>query len=132
TMQFVQRRNFHPGRAMIEPEQLPTTVPVSDDELPILVAPDPRDARYGYTLPGRRLAQVTVTSIVILFFGLIALFFPQAQKGVVPLCLSMVPLFAVALAAAVPLAAAGEEDAPAAPLLAGWAVILGGGACVIS
>jgi hypothetical protein len=116
---------------MIEPDQLPTAVPVSNEGLPILVAPDPPDTHYGYTLPGRRLAQVTVTSIVLLFFGLLALFVPQVRVAVVPLCLSMVPLFAVALMAALPLAAAGEEDAPTVPLLAGWAVILGGAACDI-
>jgi hypothetical protein len=40
-------------------------------------------------------------------------------------------LFAVALAAAVPLALAGKELAPLPPLIAGWAVVLGGAACDI-
>ena len=37
-----------------------------------------------------------------------------------------VPLLALALAAAVRLAAAGRDTAPARPLIAGWAAILGG------
>jgi hypothetical protein len=116
---------------MTEPDRLPTTAPVSSDEEAILVALDPPDTRYGYALPGRRLAQVVVMTIMLGFFGLIVLFLPQTQAGVVPVCLSMVPLFGVALAAAIPLAAAGAEDAPTVPLLAGWAVILGGAACDI-
>ncbi len=116
---------------MTDPDQLATTVPVSDEEAPILVTPCPPDTSYGYALPGRRLAQVAVMSIVLGIFGIIATFLPQAGEAVVPLCASLVPLFALALAAAVPLAAAGKDDAPAAPLLAGWAIVLGGAACDI-
>ena len=116
---------------MTDPDPLPTTAPVSNKDVPILVAPEPPDASYGYALPGRRMAQVAVMSVVLAVFGTIAACLPQGQAGVVPLCLSVVPLFAVALAAAIPLAAVGEADVPAGPLLAGWAVILGGAACDI-
>jgi hypothetical protein len=68
-------------------------------------------------------------SVVLAIFVVFAAFLPQLRAGVVPLCLSLIPLFAVALAAAVPLGAAGKGDAPAAPLLAGWGVILTGAAC---
>ncbi len=116
---------------MTDPDRVATTAPVSNEEAPILVAPDPPDTHYGYTLPGRRMAQVTVMSVVLAIFGIIAACLPRGQAGVVPLCLSVVPLFAVALAAAVPLAAVGEDSAPVGPLLAGWAVVLGGAACDI-
>jgi hypothetical protein len=116
---------------MTDPDRLAITVPVADEEVPILVTPCPPDASYGYALPGRRLAQVAVMSLVLATFCMIATFLPQTQAAVVPLCASLVPLFAVAVVAALPLAAAGEDDAPAAPLLAGWAVVLGGAACDI-
>jgi hypothetical protein len=113
---------------MTEEEQIPTVEPISEEE-GALLEPIPDDKSYGYALPGRRLAAVTVVSVVFTIFGIIAAFLPQARPIVVPLCISMVPLFAVALATALPLAAAGESDAPVIPLLAGWAVILGGAAC---
>jgi hypothetical protein len=129
---------------MTEPDSLPptfpSTAPDTTEEVPILVAsarparpagPAGPDRRYGYLLPGRRAAQVVVISVVLTILGILAALLPQLEAGVVPICLSMVPLFAVALLAAAPLAAAGEEDAPVGPLLAGWAVILGGAACDI-
>jgi hypothetical protein len=88
--------------------------------------------RYGYALPGRRLAQVVVLSIVFAVFAVIAAFLPQARAIVVPLCLCALPLFAVALVAAVPLALAGKADVPVGALAAGWVVILGGAACDIA
>jgi hypothetical protein len=114
---------------MTESNELPTTSSVS--ERPILSAPDTLAAGYGYALPGRRLALLAVTSIVLSILGIIAAILPQARPVVVPLCLSLIPLLAVALAAAVPFALMGKENAPAAPLLVGFAVILGGAACDI-
>jgi hypothetical protein len=115
---------------MTEPDHLPITPAASNQEAPTL-APQPPDTQYGYTLPGRRSALVVVTSMVLLFLVAIAVFLPLARPWIVPLCASVIPMFALALAAAVPLAAAGKSDAPAAPLLAGWAAILGGAACDI-
>jgi hypothetical protein len=94
-------------------------------------APQLPVAQYGYALPGRRWAQVVVTSEVLIFLGTIAVFLPLAGPWVVPLCASVVPLLAVALATAVPLAAAGKGDVPTMPLLAGWAVVVAGAACDI-
>src|SRR5262245_16171430 len=91
----------------------------------------PPDVAYGDALPGRRWAQVTVAGVVLAIFGVFAAFLPQARPVVVPLCLSLIPLFAVALAASIPLAAAGDGDAPPGPLYAGWAVIVGGAFCDI-
>src|SRR5262245_60354532 len=108
---------------MTEPDES-LSFPVAHPE-----PPTSEDTSYGYTLPGRRLAVVAVTCIVLTVFGIVAVVLPQLRPWVVPLCLSLVPLLAVALVAAVPLAAIGEDDAPAGPLLAGWAVVLGGAAC---
>jgi hypothetical protein len=94
-------------------------------------APSQPETSYGYGLPGRRFAQVAMTSVFLGIFGVIAVFLPQARLAVVPLCIAFIPLFAVALVAAVPLAMAGRDAAPAVPLVAGWAVILGGAACDI-
>src|SRR5262249_58212015 len=90
---------------MTDPDPLLTTTPVSNKDVPILVAPELPDASYGYALPGRRMAQVAVMSVALAVFGIIAACLPQGQAGVVPLCLSVVPLFAVAFAAALPLSA---------------------------
>jgi hypothetical protein len=117
---------------MTAPDRLSTTSPISDDQAPSGTTPRPPDVSYGYALPGRRLAQVAVTSIVLGFFALVAVFLPQARPAIIPLCASLVPLFAVALAAAVPLALTGKGTAPVVPLVAGWAVILGGAACDVS
>src|SRR5438445_21896 len=96
---------------------------IPNQEAPTLTVAHSPGASYGYALPGRRLAQVVVTSIVL---AIIAAFLPQGRALVVPLSVSPVILFGVALAAAIPLAAAGKGDAPGAPLIAGWAVVLGG------
>jgi hypothetical protein len=77
------------------------------------------------------MAQVAVLSMAIVLIPIIAVFLPQARPAIVPLCVGLAPLFVVALAAAVRLAMAGREVAPAAPLVAGWAVILGGAGCDI-
>src|SRR5262245_17364265 len=106
--------NSLPGCAMTEPDRLPIASPDSDREAAILVAPLP-DTDYGYRLPGRRLAAVTVTSVVLAIFAIVAVFFPQARGVVVPLCISQIPLLAVALATAIPLAAAGEDEVPVGP-----------------
>jgi hypothetical protein len=113
---------------MTEPDRLPSTSPASCQEDPTPGAPHPPDAHYGYALPGRRPAQVAVMCLVLAFFAIVAAFLPQARAVAVPLWVSLVPLLAVALAAAVPLAAAGRADAQPVPLLAGWAVVLGGAA----
>jgi hypothetical protein len=116
---------------MSEPEQLSTVPPVSEPEAPIQAVAHPIDVRVGEALPGRRLALVMVVSIVLCVVGTIGILLPQAQPIAIPLCLSLVPLFAVALAAAIPLAALGKDDVPGGAMLAGWAVILGGAACDI-
>ena len=115
---------------MTPPDPIPTTS-LASDEPPSPITPLEPDISYGYARPGRRLAQVAMTSIVLAFFVLIAVFLPQARPAMIPLCLSMLPLFAVALAAAVPFALTGKGAAPAVPLIAGWAMILGGAACDI-
>jgi hypothetical protein len=69
--------------------------------------------------------------MVIVFLAVVTLFLPLARPWLVSICVSLIPLFALALSAAVPLAAVGKEDAPAVPLLAGWAVVLAGAACDI-
>lgn len=109
---------------MTEPEEIPIVLPICDAE-----APRAPDHSYGYTLPGRRLAVVVALSIVCCIIAVIAALLPQAQSIVVPLCLSLIPLFALALVAAIPLAAVGKDEAPVVPLLLGWAVVLGGAAC---
>jgi hypothetical protein len=111
---------------MTEPDGLPIADPVSDRP-----APSEPDSSYGYALPGRRLAQVVAGSIVLAIVAVIALFVPQAKPAIVALCLSLVPLMAVALVAAVLLVPAGKDRVPMAPLLFGWAVVLGGAACDI-
>jgi hypothetical protein len=58
-------------------------------------------------------------------------FLPAAKPWIVPLCASSIPLFVLALAAAVPLAVAGKGTAPVVPLLAGWVAIVAGAACDI-
>jgi hypothetical protein len=115
---------------MTEPDRPLPVSPAANEETLSGVTPPP-DADYGYTLPGRRLAQVVLTSLMVGIFGIAAAFLPQARPAVVPLCASLIPLFAVALAAAVPLALAGKDAAPVGPLVAGWAVTLGGAACDI-
>src|SRR5262249_30205720 len=82
-------------------------------------------------LPGRRLARVVVTSVVLAIVVMVAVFLPPARPVVVPLCSILIPLFAAALVAAVPLAAAGEDGAPAGAPPAGWAVVVGGAAADI-
>jgi hypothetical protein len=67
--------------------------------------------------------------IVIGVLCVIAAFLPQAQPAAVPVCLMLVPLLAAAFGAAVPLALFGEDDAPIAPLIAGWTLIVGGTIC---
>jgi hypothetical protein len=116
---------------MSAPDRLSTPSPVSDDEGLPRIATHPSDVSYGYALPGRRLAQVAMTSFVLGIFAVIAAFLPQAEPIIIPLCASLIPIFAVPLAVALPLAIAGKGTAPAGPLLAGWAVILGGAACDI-
>jgi hypothetical protein len=108
---------------MTEPDES-LSFPVADPE-----PPTPKDALYGYALPGRRLAVTAVTCLVLAFIGMVAVCLPQFRSWVVPLCLSLVPLLVVALVAAVPLAAIGKDDAPVAPLLAGWLIVVGGAAC---
>ncbi len=116
---------------MLEPDQLPTAAPISSDEASPLTVPQPPDAGYGYLLPGRRPAGVAMISIVLGLLAVIAAIVPQARAAVVPLCASLIPLFAVALAAAVPLAMIGKSAPSAGPLVSGWAVIIGGAACDI-
>jgi hypothetical protein len=116
---------------MTEPERPLPVSAVSNDESRSPIPPQPTDADYGYALPGRRLAQVALTSLALGSLALFAIFLPPAQAAIVPLCVSGIPLFAVALAAAVPFARAGKHTAPAVPLLVGWVVILGGAACDI-
>ena len=116
---------------MTEPDQLPTPSPVVNEEAPTPVACCAPAMAGGAALPGRRLAQVTMTSLVLGIGVAVAVFLPQAREALVPLCLSLVPLFAVAAVAAILFAATGEDDVPALPLLAGWLVILGGTACDI-
>jgi hypothetical protein len=82
-------------------------------------------------VPGRRLAQATGTAASLACCCGIALILPIAAPWVVPLCSCVIVLSAVALATAVPLAGAGKGMAPAAPLLAGWAVVIGGAGCDI-
>jgi len=115
---------------MTEPNGPPTASDITS-EPPTLGAVLLPDDRYGYALPGRRFAQVAVASLVLVLLAHVAAFLPRAQVGGVSWCVSLVPLSAVALVAAVGLAAAGEEPAPLAPLLAGWLVVLGGAACDI-
>lgn len=98
------------------------------DQLSILAAPD---TSYGFKLPGRRWAQLAVMSVLLAILAILAPFLLQARAAVIFVYLSLLPLFAVALAAAVPLAGAGKSQAPLTPLLLGWAVILGGAACDI-
>jgi hypothetical protein len=114
---------------MIQEDRIPTLEPIADEQEAGLLEPVPDDASYGYALPGRRLAVVTVTSMVLAVLAIVAVFLPQARPIVVPLCASMVPQFAIALAAALPLAVLGESNVPVLPLLAGWAVVLGGAGC---
>jgi len=114
---------------MAEPDETPTAPLACEAEAPSLAAPQPVDTRYGYALPGRRWAQVAVSSIVFAIVAIIATMLPQVRPAIVSLCIILVPLLALALAAAVPLAAAGRDTAPARPLIAGWAAILGGSAC---
>ena len=116
---------------MSELERLPNHDAVADQETQSSLNPQPPHTCYGYALPGRRLAQVVVMSIVLAVVAVVAAVLPQARPWVVPVCLSLIPLFALALAAAVPLAAIGKGDVPVAPLLGGWAVVLGGAACDI-
>jgi hypothetical protein len=115
---------------MKEPDQLLTTSPVSPLE-PSALAPQSPNTLYGYTLPGRRWALVVVTSEVLIFLAVIAVFLPHPKPWMVPLCAIVIPLFATALAAAILLAAAGKDDALAVSRFAGWAVVLGGAACDI-
>jgi len=115
---------------MSELGRLPNHDAVADQETESS-NPQPPDTCYGYALPGRRLAQVVVMSVVLAIVAVVAACLPQARPWVVPVCLSLMPLLALALAAAVPLAAIGKGDVPVAPLLAGWAVVLGGAACDI-
>jgi hypothetical protein len=114
---------------MIDKDRIPTVEPIFDEEKAAPVDPPTDDPDYGYALPGRKLAVVTVTSIVLAVLAIVVVFLPQARGIVVPLCVSLVPLFAVALIAALPLAVMGEGDVPVLPLLAGWAATIGGAAC---
>ena len=116
---------------MSELERLPNHDAVADQETESSINPQSPNTGYGYALPGRRLAQVVMMSVVLATVAVIAACLPQARPWVVPVCLSLIPLLALALAAAVPLAAIGKGDVPVAPLLAGWAVVLGGAACDI-
>jgi hypothetical protein len=93
--------------------------------------PGPTDTAYGYALPGRRFAQVCMSCLLLAAFGVIAALLPQAKPLAVPLCLAAVPLFAVALVAAVPFAARGADAVSAPALALGLAAILGGTACDI-
>jgi hypothetical protein len=115
---------------MTEADPFPTTSGVSEKEAPAPAHQLP-DTRYGYALPGRRSAIIVVTSELLVFLVIIALFLPPVRRWIVPLCVSMIPLLAVALAGAVPLAVAGKSDAPVARLLAGWVVMLASAACDI-
>lgn len=90
------------------------------------------DLSYGYALPGRRYAQIVVTSIVLCIVALVAAFLPQARPIIVPICLSTIPLFLFAALAAMPLALIGKSDVAMTPLLLGWFVVLAGAACDIT
>lgn len=112
---------------MSGPDRMLTAFSVSDQEARSSSPSQTTD--YGYALPGRWLAQVTVICMVIVFLAIVTIFLAPARPWIVPICLSLIPLLALALLATVLLAEAGKEVAPLAPLLAGWAVVLGGAAC---
>src|SRR5947208_850634 len=101
---------------MTEPNQLPAGSSTTEPGVPSLVEPLP-DLDHDWVLPGRRLAAVAVLSIVLAVCISLVLLLPQPRHIAVPLCVSLIPLFVVALVAAVALAAAGKGVVPVAPLL---------------
>src|SRR5262245_42681065 len=112
---------------MSEPGPLATTSPRHDDDTAIEVSPASYDIEYDfYALPGRRLAYVVLSDLVPRISAAAPLFLPLVRPIIVPLCLSLISIFAVAIVAAVPLAAMGDSNVPIKPLIAGSAVILGG------
>lgn len=111
---------------MTEPDRLPP----ADEPVEAIVIDEP-DADDTPALPGRGSARVAMASLLLGFIGIVGVLLPQARPVVVPLCLSLVPLLAVALLAAIPFALAGKGGVPRGPLAAGWLVIVGGAACDI-
>jgi hypothetical protein len=112
---------------MNEPDHALSKVPDSGAE-PVPLLEPLTDTAYGYSLPGRRLAIVTVVCILLAIVCTVAPLLPQARPIVVQVCLALIPLIAVALLAVIPLASIGKGIAPVVPLFAGWAVVIGGAA----